>query len=224
MEWNLRICLVPLATFGFQLRTLSFSPEICNLADTGQFLNTSRRWQRSTQVVSPTEFIGVWGLVTATYRQRHRTSKRGRTDGLHYTRRRPLFNAGGLIPHGHRLDAGTREYVRRAPARLGRRAPSRSDALGAGGGVRLRLSLWGDGSSTRSRRGVLASGGMHVPRPARGPLRSLWSRRLAGEGTGRRETGDWERRNRGMQAGKTQRPRASLSPRVGSDRLSPTTT
>jgi hypothetical protein len=31
-EWNLRICLVPLTTFGFQLWTMSFSPEICNLA------------------------------------------------------------------------------------------------------------------------------------------------------------------------------------------------
>lgn len=88
----------------------------------------------------------------------------------------------GARPHGS-VGAAS------AGPRGDRRAPSRSDALGAGGGVRLRLSLWGDGSSTRSRRGVLASGGMHVPRPARGPLRSLWSRRLAGEGTGRRETG-----------------------------------
>lgn len=138
------------------------------------------------------EFIGVWGLVTATYRQRHRTSKKGRTDGLHYTRRRPLFNAGGLIPHGRRLDAGMREHVRRAPAR--RSASS--------------LQIRCLGSSTWRARATACP-------PARGPLRSLWSR-LAGEGTGRRETGRGGTGACTMQAGRQNAAAAVAPSRIGS--------
>ena len=37
MEWNLRISLISSATFGFNYRGTSFSPEICNLAAEAAF-------------------------------------------------------------------------------------------------------------------------------------------------------------------------------------------
>jgi hypothetical protein len=195
MEWNLRICLILLATFGFQLRTLSFSTEICNLAATGH--GAIFKHLPSLAAFDP----GRLALANGIYRglgschghlQAAPPDVKQGTDGLHYTRRRPLFNAGGLIPHGRRLDAGMREHG-------DRRAPSRSDALD-------------------HRRGVL--GRQHVPPPAARFVRSgaAWRGRGRGDGRlGEAEPGHAPCR----QAGKTQRP---LSPRVGSDRLSPTTT